>query len=156
MSCSRASFLSSHFFPSRCLLELKWFFKLLLFKHSCLRQPRQKSLPLETLSGSFRYFFTRFSGLTVFSTVSTAPQLLRFPQGGLAAILRFHAKSEGLGDFSLLNSETTQTSTSWPGSWESSGLLPELSTAAGPLLLLVGPLSLDSVLLLGPAVDDSI
>ena len=72
----------------------------------------------------------------------------------LAAILRFRAKSEGLGDFSLLNNETTQTSTSWPGSWESSGSLLELSTTAGPLLLLVlGPLSM---LLLGSAVDDSI
>ena len=67
----------------------------------------------------------------------------------LAAILRFRAKSEGLGDFSLLNNETTRTLTSSPGTWESSGSLPELSTAAGSLLLLVlGPLSL---LLLGPA-----
>ena len=29
--------------------------------------------------------------------MSTTPQLLRFPQGELAAILRFRAKSEGLG-----------------------------------------------------------
>ena len=65
----------------------------------------------------------------------------------------FRAKSEGLGDFNLLNNETIQMSTSWPGSWEFSGSLLELSTAAGPLLLL-GPLSLDSMLL-GPAVDDS-
>ena len=43
-------------------------------------------------------------------------------------ILRFRAKSEGLGDFSLFNNETT----SWPGSRESSGSLPELSTTAGP------------------------
>ena len=43
----------------------------------------------------------------------------------------FRAKSEGLGDSSLLNNEATRTSTSWPGSWESSGSLPELSTAAG-------------------------
>ena len=72
----------------------------------------------------------------------------------LAAILRFRAKSEGLGDFSLLNNETTRTLASSPGSWEFSGSLPELSTAAGPLLLLVlGPLSL---LLLGPASDVSI
>ena len=62
---------------------------------------------------------------------------------GLAAILRFCTKSEGLGDFSQLNNETTRTLTSWPGSWESSGSLSELSTAAGPLLLLVlGPLTL--------------
>ena len=61
----------------------------------------------------------------------------------LAAILRFRAKSEGPGDFSLLNNETTRTSTSSPGSWEYSGSLPELSIAAGPLLLLVlGPLSM--------------
>ena len=34
--------------------------------------------------------------------------------------------------------------TSWPGSWKSSGSLPEQSTAAGPLLQQVlGPLSLD-------------
>jgi len=38
--------------------------------------------------------FTRFSDLTVFSS---APQLLRFPQGGLAASLHFRAKSESLG-----------------------------------------------------------
>ena len=69
----------------------------------------------------------------------------------------FHGKSEGLGDFSLLNNETTWTSTSWPGSWESSGSLPKLLTAAGPLLpLVLGPLSLDSMLLLGPAVHNSI
>ena len=65
----------------------------------------------------------------------------------------FRAKSEGLGDFSLLNNETTRTSTSC----QAPGNLPELSTAAGPLLLLVlGPLSLDSMLLLRPAVDGSI
>jgi len=57
----------------------------------------KKSLPLETVSGSFGCSFTRFSGLTVFSSVSTAPQLLRFPQGGLAATLCFRSKSEGLG-----------------------------------------------------------
>ena len=64
----------------------------------------------------------------------------------------------GLGDLSLLNNETTRKSTSWPGSWESSGSLLELSIAAGPLLLLVlGPLLLDyNMLLLGPAVNDSI
>ena len=66
------------------------------------------------------------------------------------------AKSEGLGDFSLLNNEATRMSTSWLGSWESSGSLLELSKAAGPLLLLVlGLLSLDSMLLLGPAADNS-
>ena len=54
----------------------------------------------------------------------------------------FRAKSEGLGDFSLLNNEATRTSTSWLGSWESSGSLLELLKAAGPLLLLVlGPLA---------------
>ena len=61
------------------------------------RMPRQKSLQLEMVSGLFGCYFTRFSGLTVFSSVLTAPQFLRFPQGGLAAILRFHTKSEGLG-----------------------------------------------------------
>ena len=51
----------------------------------------------------------------------------------------------------------TRMLTSWLGSWESSGSLPELSTAAGPLLLLVlGQLPLDSMLLLGPAVNNSI
>ena len=75
-----------------------------------------------------------------FSIKCLVPRLLRFPQGGLTAILRFRAKSEeGLGDLSLLSRETT---TSWPGSYESSRLLSELSTAAGPLLL--GPLALDS------------
>ena len=78
--------------------------------------------------------------------MSTAPRLLRFPQGGLATILRFCAKSEG--------NETTQTSSSWPGSWKSSGLLLELSTV---LLLVQGPLlRKHSMLLLGPAVDDSL
>ena len=47
------------------------------------------------------------SSLTV-SSVSTAPQLLRFPQGGLAMILHFPTKSEALGDFSLFNKETTR------------------------------------------------
>ena len=90
------------------------------------------------------FFSTNCPFLTITNTYST----------GLAAIFHFCAKSEGLGHFSQLNDETTQTLTSWPGSWESSGLLPELSTAAGPLLLLVlGPLSL---LLLRPAVDNSI
>ena len=51
-------------------------------------------LPLETVSGSFRCSFTCFSGFTVFSS---APQLLRFPQGGLAMILHFRSRSEGLG-----------------------------------------------------------
>ena len=31
------------------------------------------------------------------SLQSTAPRLLRFPQGGIAVILCFRAKSEGLG-----------------------------------------------------------
>ena len=53
------------------------------------RMPRQKRLPLETVSDSFWCSFTRFLGLTVFSSVSTALWLLRFPPGGLAAILRF-------------------------------------------------------------------
>ena len=69
----------------------------------------------------------------------------------------FRVKSEGLGDSSLLNNEVTQMLTSWLGFWESSGLLLELSTAAGPLLLLVlGPLLPDFLLLLGPAADYSI
>ena len=46
------------------------------------------------------------------------------------------------GDFSLPSNEATRTSTSRPGSWESSGSLLELSKAAGPLLLPV----LDSIL----------
>ena len=72
-------------------------------------------------------------------------------------ILCFRAKSKGLGDFSLLNNEMIRTSTSWPDSQESSGSLLELPTAAGPLLLIVlGQLSLDSMLLLGQAVDDSV
>jgi len=37
------------------------------------------------------------SGLTVFSSVSTAPRLLRFLQGGLVTVLCLHVKSEGLG-----------------------------------------------------------
>ena len=73
------------------------------------------------------FFLNKCPFLTITNTYST----------GLAVILRFRAKSEGLGDFSLLNNETTRMLTSWPGSWESSGLLPELLTAAGPLLLLV-------------------
>ena len=60
--------------------------------YACM--PQQKSLlPLEAVSGSFRCSFTRFSGFTVFSSV---PRLLRFPEGGLAMILRFHSRSEGL------------------------------------------------------------
>ena len=48
------------------------------------------------------------------------------------------------------HNETTQTSSSWPGSWKSSGSLLEL-------LLVWGPLSRKhSMLLLGPAVDDSL
>jgi len=39
-------------------------------------------------------FYTLLGCLTV---VSTAPQLLCFPQWELAAILRFRAKSKGLG-----------------------------------------------------------
>ena len=75
----------------------------------------------------------------------------------MIVILCFRTKSEGLGDFSLLNNETTRMSTFWPGSWESSGSLLEPSTAAVSLLLLIlGLLLLDSMLLLGTAVDDSI
>ena len=76
---------------------------------------------------------------------------------GLTAILCFHAKSEGLGDFSLLNNDMAWTSTSWLGCWESSGSLLEVWTTTGPLLLVVlGPLLLDSMLLLWPAVNGSI
>ena len=53
---------------------------------------RQKSLPLETVSGSFGCSFTRFSCLTVVSSVSTAPRLLRFPQEALATNLHFSHK----------------------------------------------------------------
>ena len=82
-------------------------------------------------------------------------------------ILHFRAKSEGLGNFSLLNSETTQMSTFWWGSWESSGLL--LSSGAVNIeqvhghyyyyyyyyyyYLVLGPLSLDFILLLSSAVQ---
>ena len=98
-----------------------------------------KKLPLETVSRSFGCSFTRFSGLTVLSSVSTTQELLRFPQGEgwprSYAFARSHA--EGLGDFSLFNNETT--------SWLGSGSLAELSTTAGSLLLLVvGPLSIES------------
>ena len=105
----------------------------------------------------FFFFSTKCPFLTITNTYSTYTlnNFLVISQHHRArTILRFHAKSEGLGDFSLLNNEMTQTLTSWPGSWESSGSLPELSTAAGPLLLLV--LSLDSMLLLGTVVNDSI
>jgi len=49
--------------------------------------------PLETVSSSFGCSFTCFSGLTAFSSVSDAPRLLCFPQGGIAMILCFRAKS---------------------------------------------------------------
>ena len=66
----------------------------------------------------------------------------------------FHVKSKGLGDFSpcsIMNRLKRRLLGQAPGN------LPELSTAAGPLLLLVlGQLSIDSVLLLGPIVNDSI
>ena len=75
------------------------------------------------------FFSTKYSFLTITNTYST-----------------FRGKSEGLGNFSLLNNEMTRMSTSWPYSWESSGSLLKLSTAAGPLLLLLCLLSLDSVL----------
>ena len=92
-------------------MSLLCFFSLLLYFQAILKKctnypeeiahyacmPRQKSLPLETVSGSFGCSFTLFSGLTVLSSVLTAPRLLRFPQGGLTVILRFRAKSEGLG-----------------------------------------------------------
>ena len=42
----------------------------------------KKSLPLEIVSGSFGCYFTRFSGLTVFSSVSTAPRFLRSRKEG--------------------------------------------------------------------------
>ena len=87
-------------------MSLLCFFPLLLILKKCTNyaeesahyacMPRQKKglLPLETVSGSFGCSFTHFSGFTVFSS---APRLLRFPQGGLAMILRFHSRSEGLG-----------------------------------------------------------
>ena len=59
------------------------------------------------------FFSTNFPFLTITNTYST----------GLAAILHFCAKSEGLGDFSQLNNETTRTLTSWLGSWESTSAL---------------------------------
>ena len=83
MSCSQASFVSNLFFPFKCLLELKWFFTLLLFKHSSSGQPLHNSLLLGTARGSFGYFATRFSCLIVFRPLSVAaPQLLHFPLGG--------------------------------------------------------------------------
>ena len=72
----------------------------------------QKSLPLEIVSSLFGWYFTRFLGLIAVSSVSTATQLLCFLQGGLATILYFCVKSEGLGIFRLLNNKATQTSTS--------------------------------------------
>ena len=86
-------------------MSLLCFFPLLLILKKCTDyaeesahyacMSRQKSLlPLETVRGSFGCSFTCFSGFTVFSS---APRLLRFPQGGLAMILRFHSWSEGLG-----------------------------------------------------------
>ena len=52
------------------------------------------------------FFSANCPFLTITNTYSTR----------LAAILRFCAKLEGLGDFSQLNNETTQMSTFWPGS----------------------------------------
>ena len=66
-----------------------------------------KKVPIMPVS-----FSTNCPFLTITNTYTT----------GLAAILRFCAKLEGLGDFSQLNNETTRASTSWPGSWESSRL----------------------------------
>ena len=44
-----------------------------------------------------RVLFYTVLGFDSLQSVSTAPQLLRFPQGGIAMILCFRAKSEGLG-----------------------------------------------------------
>ena len=81
------------------------------------------------------FFFLGFDSLQFSVNCPTTPAL---PARRVSCDLALsHTKSEGLGDFSLLNNETTQTLTSWLGSWESSGSLPELSKAAEPLLLLV-------------------
>ena len=58
-------------------------------------------------SAHYACIFFPQQNATVFSSVSTVPQLLHFTQGGLAMILRFHAKSEGLGDFNLLNNKSS-------------------------------------------------
>ena len=76
--------------------------------------------------------------LTVFSSLSTAPRLLRFQQGGLAAILRFRKKSEGLGDFSLLNKGTPNSNVAD----FLAGLLGILWLAFGVVDTATGPLSL--------------
>ena len=119
------------------------------------RMPRQKNSPLETMSGSFGCCFTRYSGLTVFSSVLTDLRLLRFPQGGLAAMLPFHTKSEGQG----------KPAQWWNDSnvdffaglleilWLTSGAVDSTTTSTRPAITL----SLEcSLLLLGPAVDDSL
>ena len=103
------SFLSSLFFPSRCLLALKWFFTLLPFKHSSSRQQLQNScLPLETTSGSFGDSATRFSGLdSLQTTLSSSRSAFAFSTGRLVCCdFRLRDKSEGRGARNLLNSDT--------------------------------------------------
>ena len=57
--------------------------------------------------------------------------------------------------FSLLNNKMIWKWISWQGSSKFLGSFPELSTAAWPLLVLLGLLSLHSLLLHKPEVDDS-
>ena len=80
----------------------RFFFFFFFFSQQMLfsRQPRQKRLPLEMVRSLFGYSFTR---LGVFSSVSTAQQLLCFPQEAAILHFRTNSKWEGLGDFSLLS-----------------------------------------------------
>lgn len=78
----------------------------------------------------------QFLGFDSFQySVDTHLGLLHFPLRGLALILHFCMKSQGLGTFSLLNNESTQMSSFRFGPCESPYSLLELLTAAGLLLL---------------------
>ena len=71
---------------------------------------------------TYRLCWRKCPNMPVFSQqnalYSQSQWFLHFPQRELATILRFHAKSEGLGDFSLLNNEMVWTLTFWLGCWD--------------------------------------
>ena len=84
-----------------------------------------KSLPLGTVN---QCSVTRFSGLTVFSSVHSSCASRKKGQPQCYAFAR-NQKAQA----SLLKNEMTQMLSSWSGSWKPSGLLLELLT----VLLLV-------------------
>ena len=106
------------------------------------------------MSLSCLFFFPQ-QNATVFSSVSTVPRLLHFTQGGLAVILRFRAKSEGLGDFNLLNIKRQLLGRA-PGNPLAHFRSCRQLLGHCYYILVLDPLSLTSILLLRPSVDNSI